>query len=457
MLKLSKLQNTLLGYFLVILIVCNLFITLNTLGAKTKIDLSVLVITVVNLIFAIICFLRSTSFTENRFGLSLYWLFQIIFFGMTSISLYYDSMPYILARLVSEPDHLLAQILILVSNIAFYVGTNFKINLIYSKKIVIYRFNSRSGATRLLFLTFFYYLLLLPLLDIRGGLDSVINETRFQAALATNTGSIFYIVGAFLKVSPLVLALVALNYWLINRNRTLLLVVVLCIPILLIFANPLIAPRSVTLFYILPFITLTVQQGKISSRLALVFLYLVTIFSTNIFDRFTGRFEIKSTGILSKSGDFDAYSQLLNGLALQEINFFSPLKQFSGSLLFFIPRSVWAGKPRDTGAVIADYFGQKFQNLSAPLNLEIYISFGFFGLIIFFALFGLWMRKIEKLSFYSVRHAITVQIFSGLFFIVLRGSLLQITGMLVFSIVFFLFIMRLISVREIVGRESTQV
>jgi len=455
--KLSKMQNTLLGYFLIISIVFNLFITLNTLGAKTKIDFSVLIITIVNLIFAIICFLRSTSFNENRFGLSLYWLFQIIFFGMTSISLYYDSMPYYLARLVQEPDHLLAQILILVSNIAFYIGANFKVGHVNTKKMSIYRFNSRSGATRLLFLILFYYLLFLPLLEIRGGLDSVINKTRFQAAAATNTGSYFYIVDAFLKVSPLVLALVALNYWLISRKRTLLLVVVLCIPVLLLFSNPLIAPRSVTLFYILPFITLTVQQGKLSSRFALVFLYAVTIFATNVFDRFTGRFDIKSTGVLSKSGDFDAYYQLLNGLALQELNFFTPLKQFSGSLLFFIPRSVWAGKPRDTGAVIADYFGQRFQNLSAPLNLEIYISFGFFGLIIFFNLLGFWISKIEKLSFYSVRHAITVQIFSGLFFIVLRGSLLQITGMLVFSIVLFSFIMKLVSVREIVELESSQI
>jgi hypothetical protein len=455
--KLSNAQNAFLGYYLVLSIVFYLFTTLNTLGAKTKIDFSVLIITVVNLNFAIICFLRSTSFKKNKFGLSLYWLFQIIFFGMTSISLYYDSMPYYLARLILKPDHLLAQILILVSNIAFYMGSNFTFNPVHSKKMSIYRFNSRSGATRLLFLIFFYYVLLLPLLEIRGGLDSVINETRVQAAAATNTGSYFYIVDAFLKVSPLVLALVALNYWLISRNRTLLLVVVLCIPALLLFSNPLIAPRSVTLFYILPFISLAVQQGKLSSRFALVFLYSVTIFTTNIFDRFTGRFEIKSTGILSKSGDFDAYYQLLNGLALQELNFFAPLKQFSGSLLFFIPRSVWAGKPRDTGAVIADYFGQRFQNLSAPLNLEMYINFGFFGLIIFFALLGLWISKNEKLSFYSVQHAISVQIFSGLFFIVLRGSLLQITGMLVFSIVLFLFVMKLISVREIVELESTQI
>jgi hypothetical protein len=186
-------------------------------------------------------------------------------------------------------------------------------------------------------------------------------------------------------------------------------------------------------------------------------LYSVIIFATNIFDRFTGRFEIKSTGIFSKSGDFDAYYQLLNGLALQELNFFAPLKQFSGSLLFFIPRSVWAGKPRDTGTVIAEYFGQRFQNLSSPLNLEMYINFGFFGLIIFFALLGFWISRIEKLSLYSVQHAISVQMFSGLFFIVLRGSLLQITGMLVFSIVLFLFIMKLISIREIVELESTQI
>jgi oligosaccharide repeat unit polymerase len=366
-------------------------------------------------------------------------------------------MPYYLARLVPEPDHLLAQILILVSNIAFYLGSNFKFRPENTKKISIHRFNSRSGATRLLFLIFSYYLLLLPLLEIRGGLDSVINETRIQAAAATNTGSYYFIVDAFLKISPLVLALIALNYWLISRNRTLLLVIVLCIPVLLLFSNPVIAPRSVTLLYILPFISLAVQQGKLSSRFALVFLYSVIIFATNIFDRFTGRFEIKSTGIFSKSGDFDAYYQLLNGLALQELNFFAPLKQFSGSLLFFIPRSVWAGKPRDTGTVIAEYFGQRFQNLSAPLNLEMYINFGFFGLIIFFALLGFWISRIEKLSLYSVQHAISVQMFSGLFFIVLRGSLLQITGMLVFSIVLFLFIMKLISIREIVELESTQI
>lgn len=454
--NLKKIQNTILGYFLVISIALNLYITVKSLGTESRVDFSVLIITGVNLIFAIICFLRSTSFTENKIGLGLYWLFQVIFFGMTSISLYYDSMPYYLARLVLDPDHLLAQILIFFSNIAFFLGTNLKVNLARNRKIPFYRFNLTSGPTKLLLLVMIYYLLLLPLLQTRGGLDSVINRTRVQAAAATNTGSLFYIIDAFLKVTPLVLALLALNFWLISRKKTLLFVLALCIPVMSLFSNPLIAPRSVTLFYIMPFITLAVQQGKLSSRFALVSLYSVIFFATNIFDRFTGRFEIKSSGILSKSGDFDAYFQLLNGLALRDLNFFSPLKQFSGSLLFFIPRSVWAGKPRDTGAVIADYFGQKFQNLSAPLNLEIYINFGLFGLIIFFALFGFWISKIEKLSVYSIRHAILVQIFSGLFLIVLRGSLLQITGMLVFSIILFLTIMRLVSVREFMKHESSQ-
>ncbi|MEN6461382.1 MAG: O-antigen polymerase [Syntrophomonas sp.] len=60
-------------------------------------------------------------------------------------------------------------------------------------------------------------------------------------------------------------------------------------------------------------------------------------------------------------------------------------KQLLGTLLFFVPRSIWVTKPVGSGIIIGDYLMQYynmwFNNISAPLIAEGYFNFGIFGIV----------------------------------------------------------------------------
>ena len=112
---------------------------------------------------------------------------------------------------------------------------------------------------------------------------------------------------------------------------------------------------------------------------------------------------------------------------------FPYFQQVLGPFLFFIPRSIWDSKPRDTGAEIANQLGLSFQNLSAPWVLEAYANVRLLGLIVISIFLGFYLSKYDLESFRNLRGWLLGSILVGVLFIVLRGSLLQATGRVIFS------------------------
>ncbi len=66
-----------------------------------------------------------------------------------------------------------------------------------------------------------------------------------------------------------------------------------------------------------------------------------------------------------------------------------------GTLLFWMPRSVWPDKPLDTGVMLAEYKEYGFTNLSSPLWGEFFIDFGWVGLVAGMLLVGYWARRLD--------------------------------------------------------------
>ena len=158
--------------------------------------------------------------------------------------------------------------------------------------------------------------------------------------------------------------------------------------------------------------------------------------------------ELKSTSPIQSllSGDYDSFAQLMNGYLVGAREGIVPGKQFSGVLLFWLPRSLWIHKPVDTGIYIANARGYAFTNLSAPLWIEFYLNGGWVVLAVgMFALgFGLhrWDTRLNARLDVDRIPGVIGCILPFYLMILLRGSLLQATSFLFFSLVFSAFVQR---------------
>ena len=95
-------------------------------------------------------------------------------------------------------------------------------------------------------------------------------------------------------------------------------------------------------------------------------------------------------------GHFDAHQMIITIMRYVKEFGFAWGGQILGALLFFVPRSIWPGKPAGTGhtAIVAlDQF--YFTNVSANLAVEGYMNFGLLGIALFAVLVGILSRRAD--------------------------------------------------------------
>lgn len=143
------------------------------------------------------------------------------------------------------------------------------------------------------------------------------------------------------------------------------------------------------------------------------------------------------------NADYDAFWQIANAHSYVLDGLVQFGQQALGSLLFWVPRSLWANKPVDTGILLAQYRGYSFDNLSAPLWAEFLVNGGVGFLVVGFLVVGYLLRAMDtKLlpAFAAAGYwAIVGAIFPVYMTILLRGSLLQATGAVAVAIACLLF------------------
>jgi hypothetical protein len=127
-------------------------------------------------------------------------------------------------------------------------------------------------------------------------------------------------------------------------------------------------------------------------------------------------------------------------------------RQLAGDLLFFVPRSVWHGKPPDSGVRVGRWMGMTNTNLSSPLWAELWLDFGPLGMAAGFLLAGRLSAGADRRYARHTRGgagvgggvgggagggaggdpgsvaAVVVPLIAGYSFILLRGPLLQAAG-----------------------------
>lgn len=124
------------------------------------------------------------------------------------------------------------------------------------------------------------------------------------------------------------------------------------------------------------------------------------------------------------SADYDAYSLFARALDYVELFGAGGGTQLLGALLFFVPRSFWAGKPYGSGQTIAEAQGQIYTNLSCPLPAEGVINFGFLGLILFAVMFALICSRLDRRGC-AGKLGLFYPFSCLLFFFMMRGDLMS--------------------------------
>jgi len=99
-------------------------------------------------------------------------------------------------------------------------------------------------------------------------------------------------------------------------------------------------------------------------------------------------------------------------------------KQLLGSLLFFIPSTLWKDKITPTGELLAQYTNQTHTNVAIPLFAEGYVNFGILGvilLVVLVAFLNTFMDGVICNSRASIK--IIFYLFLGFEFYLMRGDL----------------------------------
>jgi hypothetical protein len=127
-------------------------------------------------------------------------------------------------------------------------------------------------------------------------------------------------------------------------------------------------------------------------------------------------------------GHFDAYQNFSRAV---EIDFISYGYQLAGALLFFVPRSLWEGKPVGSGHQLSEDAGYSFSNISMPFIAEGYVNFGVLGAVVFMFVLGILLGSIDRIAWRLKRaggsHPFIVLYYFmfGMVFFMMRGDLMS--------------------------------
>ncbi|MEU6346158.1 hypothetical protein ABZ883_35000 [Streptomyces sp. NPDC046977] len=265
------------------------------------------------------------------------------------------------------------------------------------------------------------------------------------ASAESNVGS------AFLRgfgTVPALVALLIFTRWLVTsrRARRRPLVIATWGALLLLNAvvnNPVSNPRYWFLTVLFSFLFTAFPRSPAMYRAALALGVAGALVVFPFADRFRydagGYKPVETTSVFEPLAvkDYDQVGMFANTVTFADSgpgHFYG--RQIAGSAFFFVPRSVWPGKPRDTGVMIGQWMGMKNVNLSSPLWAELWIDFGAGGVVAGFLGLGYLSARGDRA--YARRTsvdrrpgnvmAIVIPLIAGYSFILLRGPLLQASG-----------------------------
>jgi hypothetical protein len=153
------------------------------------------------------------------------------------------------------------------------------------------------------------------------------------------------------------------------------------------------------------------------------------------------------------SVNYDSWANIYTAVEIVKMHGMQWGHQLLGSLLFFVPSSIWHSKPLATGIFLGDYliknYSMWFTNLSAPLAAEGYLDFGPAGVILYACILAVFVAFLNRLALRRDGWvAFPMAIYASVFLmIVLRGSLMIALGFAAAAFLAFCFAALLLSAK----------
>lgn len=131
--------------------------------------------------------------------------------------------------------------------------------------------------------------------------------------------------------------------------------------------------------------------------------------------------------------DFDAYASLCRTIMYVDEMGNTGGKQLAGSVLFFVPRSVWPTKPFGSGYTVYAHQHFEFKNVACTFLAEGWINLGWMGTLAFVLIIAFITarydsyadcRKRRRFTFLHIFYPVAI----GMFLFVLRGDLMSSTA-----------------------------
>lgn len=247
---------------------------------------------------------------------------------------------------------------------------------------------------------------------------------------------------------PALLALLFLVRWMITSRvarRTPSAIAALCglVVVNAIVNNPISNPRYWFLTVVFSLLFTAFPRSPVMYRTALVTGVVAALLLFPFLDRFRydsgGYHPVQTTSILEPLTikDYDQVGMFANTLTFVHSGHgHAHGRQLAADVFFFVPRSVWHGKPLDSGVQVGQWMGMTNTNLSSPLWAELWLDFGPVGMTGgFLALGYLCARGDRRYAQRTLEDgrpgtvmAVVIPLVCGYSFILLRGPLLQASG-----------------------------
>jgi hypothetical protein len=269
----------------------------------------------------------------------------------------------------------------------------------------------------------------------------------YKSVDAPVTSPVTLIVNRFLLFVPSATLLILLNETIRSRRKWLfsrICAIALLIVLVLITENPYTEKRNALGPLYLGLVLIAFQHWFASRTRRMLLLVGSVVIGFPAISVFTHNHQ-QTLGTLSMSEvgnriqehyfsiNYDSWANIYTSVEIVKVHGLQWGKQLLGSVLFFVPSSIWTTKPLATGIFLGNYlianYSMWFNNLSAPLVAEGYLDFGYLGVIFYASATAGLVTFINKLALKEHRLALPMAIYASLFLMfLLRGSLMIAMG-----------------------------
>lgn len=419
---------------------------------------SILLVVLVGFISFQIAFIVLTSRTEIPLLTTLFVTFNYIFLFLAPQAVLSTKSYWFVNNLTSQSNKvdafILLSIVVMLSNVTIVVLSfrEFRIK-IFQDPIV-----GRILPHRLVILIFFYIASMLVILFFSPGVIVNLLPKGITSTFPREndlTLAQFGLGRALVQTTPVVIAICCLRLATRHSEPLYRILGYFFAALSLILSLPLQSSRQMFLFSFTPLFLALFHLKFNVKRILVCTIPLIVIFAQPLTFAITHSFQdVQNYGLnrvlegvsfnvndLLVQGDFDSFGMIALGIkSLESGLYFFPGQQLFAVLFFWVPRSIWEGKPFDTAIEIARFNNLHFQNLSAPWILELLVNGGLLLVSLGAVLLPIVLRKLDSRAGLSDKDWMRNLLLSGSIFILLRGSLLQAFGVVAYGFLLLAFV-----------------